>query len=71
VPIEPANKEQMDLLKRALFAEKIFPPFIKYPGAPSEGYFRFSLSSEHTQKQLDSLIKVLRKLPAGRSAKVL
>jgi 7-keto-8-aminopelargonate synthetase-like enzyme len=64
VPIKPSTKEQMNLLRRALFAAKIFPPFIKYPGAPAAGYFRFSLSSEHTREQLDRLVGVLRKVIA-------
>jgi hypothetical protein len=32
---------------------------VKYPGGPSEGYFRFVISSEHTRRQLDTLVKVL------------
>jgi hypothetical protein len=46
-------------LQRALFAAGIFPPFIKYPGGPPNGYFRFVISSEHTRPQLDALLKVL------------
>ena len=37
----------------------IFPSFIKYPGGPASGYFRFVISSEHTRKQLDALAGAL------------
>ncbi len=47
-------------LNRALQAERIYPPFIKYPGGPSNGYFRFVISSEHTPAQLQTLIRALR-----------
>jgi 7-keto-8-aminopelargonate synthetase-like enzyme len=47
-------------LERALLAADIFPSFIRYPGGPATGYFRFVISSEHTRSQLDRLIEVLR-----------
>jgi 7-keto-8-aminopelargonate synthetase-like enzyme len=46
-------------LRAALLKAQIFPPFIKYPGGPPSGFFRFVISSEHTRAQLDRLIKVL------------
>ena len=46
-------------LERALLAAQIYPSFIKYPGGPQEGYFRFVISSEHTKAQLERLTKVL------------
>ena len=46
-------------LKDALLKAGIFPPFIKYPGGPEGGYFRFVISSKHTLKDLDALIRVL------------
>jgi 7-keto-8-aminopelargonate synthetase-like enzyme len=48
------------LLKRRLLEAGIYPPFIKYPGRPAQGFFRFVLSSEHSQRQLDRLIAVLK-----------
>ena len=39
-------------LKKRLLRNKIFPSWIRYPGGPSEGYFRFAISSEHTKEQL-------------------
>jgi hypothetical protein len=46
-------------LHQALLAAGIYPPFIKYPGGPASGYFRFVISSEHGRRQLDDLTKVL------------
>jgi 7-keto-8-aminopelargonate synthetase-like enzyme len=48
------------LLKRRLLEAGIYPPFIKYPGRPAQGFFRFVLSSEHSPRQLDRLIAVLK-----------
>jgi len=38
----------------------IHPPFIRYPGGAAEGFFRFSISSEHTRDQLQRLAHQLR-----------
>jgi 8-amino-7-oxononanoate synthase len=46
-------------LKRALLAAGIYPSFIRYPGGPATGYFRFVISSEHSRTQLDRLINAL------------
>lgn len=50
---------ELTALKKRLRAAKIFPPFIKYPGGPGSGYFRFAISCEHTQEQLDDLVGAL------------
>lgn len=49
--------------KRKLLANKIFPTWIRYPGGPSKGYFRFAISSEHTKEQLDNLRSTLSNAP--------
>jgi 7-keto-8-aminopelargonate synthetase-like enzyme len=49
----------MASLKRRLLAGGIYPPFVKYPGGPAEGFFRFVISSEHSHGQLDRLLDVL------------
>ncbi len=59
VPLIPRNPGEAGRLNRALLAAGIFRPFIKYPGGPPNGYFRFVISSEHTRQQLDTLLKVL------------
>jgi 8-amino-7-oxononanoate synthase len=59
VSIEPTNATTVNRLKRELLSAGIFPTFIKYPGGPKNGYFRFIISSEHTREQLESLVGVL------------
>lgn len=59
VALTPAHPQEREHVKRLLLKARIFPPFIQYPGAPSGGYFRFVISSEHTRPQLDRLAKVL------------
>ena len=61
VPLLPRTPSEAARLQRALLAAGIYPPFIKYPGGPPSGYFRFVISSEHTRAQLDSLTTVLRR----------
>jgi glycine C-acetyltransferase/8-amino-7-oxononanoate synthase len=57
--ITPRDTCHAETLKRRLLAQKIYPPFIKYPGGPPSGFFRFAISSEHTRAQLDALVGAL------------
>jgi 7-keto-8-aminopelargonate synthetase-like enzyme len=59
VPFLPQSRRQLAKLKGALLKAGIYPPFIKYPTGPASGYFRFMISSEHTEAQLDCLSNVL------------
>jgi 7-keto-8-aminopelargonate synthetase-like enzyme len=59
IPVLPKRPSESSHLQHALFAAGVYPPFIKYPGGPPNGYFRFVISSEHTRPQLDALLKVL------------
>jgi 7-keto-8-aminopelargonate synthetase-like enzyme len=59
VPLLPKRPSEDARLRRALLAAGIYPPFIKYPGGPPSGYFRFVISSEHNRPQLDALLGVL------------
>jgi 7-keto-8-aminopelargonate synthetase-like enzyme len=59
ISVEPRNSNHLGELKSRLLAAKIYPPFMKYPGGSSTGYFRFAISSEHTRKQLDALAGAL------------
>ena len=59
VSLLPRRASEASRLSRALLAAGIYPPFLKYPGGPPSGYFRFAISSEHTRRQLDRLIQVL------------
>jgi 8-amino-7-oxononanoate synthase len=53
------NKWHVAKLKARLLSAGIYPPFLKYPGASAQGFFRFVISSEHSRAQLDKLISVL------------
>jgi 7-keto-8-aminopelargonate synthetase and related enzymes len=59
VPILTDSKRETTNLKRELLSAGIFPPLLQYPGNPSDGYFRFVISSEHSSEQLDCLAQVL------------
>jgi 7-keto-8-aminopelargonate synthetase-like enzyme len=59
IPFVPQNAREAARLTRRLLAHGIHPPFIKYPGGPTSGYFRFAISSEHARRQLDDLIAAL------------
>ena len=59
VPVFPKGPKESARLKSALLKARIFPPFIKYPGGPASGYFRFVICSEHTRAQLENLLSVL------------
>lgn len=59
VPFIARDAKQAAQLRRRLLACGIYPPFIRYPGGPATGYFRFVISSQHTRKQLDALVRAL------------
>lgn len=59
IAIVPTSAKETARLKKRLLAASVFPSFIKYPGGPENGYFRFAISSEHTHKQLRMLINAL------------
>jgi 7-keto-8-aminopelargonate synthetase-like enzyme len=50
----PRGVAQSRKLHRALLAAGIFPPFLRYPGGPASGYYRFVISSEHTRTHLNA-----------------
>ena len=60
VAIHFADTKQIARLTRALLAAKILPPLIKYIGGPANGYFRFVISSEHTPRQLNNLVRAVK-----------
>ena len=59
IPFHPSTPAETGALRERLLARKIYPCFIEYPGGPEGGYFRFALSSEHSEEQLDDLLKAL------------
>lgn len=58
VAVASPNKLRSHLLDRG-----IYPPFIRYPGAPAGGHFRFTLSSRHSEEEVARLHDALRILP--------
>ena len=60
VPVIPASTSAAGRLKQRLLRAGIHPPFIRYPGGPEGGYFRFVVSSRHTRSQLAALASALR-----------
>ncbi len=71
VSVLPDNSKAERRLRTALLESKIYPPFIRYPGGPGGGHFRFALSSEHSREQLEWLAKTLNQLPDWRSGEIL
>ena len=59
VPVIPRDAAHAAALKRNCLANGVFPSFIKYPGGPENGYFRFVIASEHSRTQLDALLHAL------------
>lgn len=64
VPLHFDDLKQIARVNRALLAADILPPLIHYPGSPANGYFRFVISSEHTQRQLENLVRALQPFAA-------
>jgi 7-keto-8-aminopelargonate synthetase-like enzyme len=69
IAVIPRNPREAQALRKRLLSRDVFPSFIRYPGGPERGYFRFVISSEHTREQLDSLIASLLDLPKERDRK--
>ena len=59
IPLRFGKASEIAKLKSALLEAKIFPPLIHYSGAPTGGYYRFVISSEHAPAQLRGLILAL------------
>ena len=57
----PESDDAAEMLRERLLKAKIFPPFVRYPGGPEKGYFRFALSCEHSPEQVLRLADCLRK----------
>ena len=57
IAILPRRAAEAEELRRRLLAADVFPSFIRYPGGPATGYFRFAISSEHSPAQLDALLE--------------
>jgi glycine C-acetyltransferase/8-amino-7-oxononanoate synthase len=60
IPLVPRHPDDVPRLKQQFIANGVFPSFIKYPGGPADGYFRFALSSEHDEAQIDALVRAFK-----------
>lgn len=54
------DPERAEAFRQALLERGVYPSFIRYPGAPAGGHFRFTVSSEHTPEQLEALLDAIR-----------
>jgi 7-keto-8-aminopelargonate synthetase-like enzyme len=54
------SAERMERMSAELLSRGVFVPLVTYPGGPCPVYFRLSVSSEHTDEQIDLLGTVLR-----------
>jgi 7-keto-8-aminopelargonate synthetase-like enzyme len=59
IAFTPTSLAEAAHLRKRLLARNIFPSFIRYPGGPPQGYFRFALSSEHTAGQRQDLMEAI------------
>ncbi len=51
----PLSPEARAGFRRRLLEAGIFPSFIRYPGVPGDGAFRFALGTAHTMDDVDAL----------------
>ena len=65
----PKDADEAARLAKALEREGIHPPWIRYPGGPEAGFFRFAISAAHTTEDLASLARVLRFVDSGTPGK--
>jgi 7-keto-8-aminopelargonate synthetase-like enzyme len=50
------DEEKNRRLRGLLLEHGIYPTFTNYPGCPPGGHFGFTLSSEHTEQEIDHLL---------------
>ena len=67
IALPPKDKGTTASIGRALLAAGVYPSFIRYPGGPAEGCFRFVISSEHTRGKMRALNRAL--MGSARTAK--
>ncbi len=54
------DEENNKRLFQKLMNSGIYPSFINYPGSPPGGHFRFAISSNHTEEQVNLLYETIR-----------
>lgn len=55
-----ADATRNRILYERLKANRIYPNFVNYPGSPPGGHFRLTLSSAHTEEDIERLLSALR-----------
>ena len=60
-----SDEAQGRRISAELLRHGIYVPFTQYPGTPLGGSLRFSISSEHTQDQVDRLAQALTEIEAA------
>lgn len=58
--IHPRDSNQAQRLTNALTQAGFVPPWIRYPGGPSGGFFRIALKATHSRSQVDRLSRAIR-----------
>ncbi|GLR19974.1 aminotransferase class I/II-fold pyridoxal phosphate-dependent enzyme [Portibacter lacus] len=54
------DEERNLILRDLLLKNGIYPPFINYPGSPEGGHFRFILTSDATEEEIDLLFNTVK-----------
>lgn len=57
--VTPESVTHTARLHRRLRSFGIYPSYIRYPGGPAVGAFRFAVSSEHSSEELNRLVQAL------------
>jgi len=66
VSVRHSDEARNSALREAILAAGIYPPFIRYPGAPAGGHFRFTLSSAHSDEEVERLLETLASTEGNR-----
>jgi len=57
------NEEDKNMrFNKKLIENGIYPPFMKYPGSPAGGHFRFVISSSTTDEQMGLLLNTISEI---------
>ena len=60
IAIPPKTPAEGQRLQASCLKHDVYPSFIRYPGGPANGFFRFVLSSEHSRQQLQDLVFAIK-----------
>jgi 8-amino-7-oxononanoate synthase len=59
ISVALGDEERNGRLRDHLLAAGIYPPLIRYPGSPPGGHFRFTLSSAHSDEEVERLLAAI------------